>query len=272
MRTGAPPTPAHTRTASRLGRLRRMHGQLPAGGPRGNGSRAVRLPRRGRARLRIPWGRALTGLAGALLLAWLLMLSPLVGVREVAVGGVDGEARETIARIGAPAKGIPLVKVDTDRIADEVIRLGTVASVEVARHWPSTLVIRVKPREAIFSMPAPAGGVQIFDSEGVPFWLLDTAPAGVAPVTLADPEDQDQRRAAAIVVRALSAGQRARVKDVRVESPERVQINVGDIAVTWGGPERSDVKAKIVDVLARRQGVTSINVVAPEAPVTGGAR
>lgn len=268
MRTRTP-IQTHGRPSSLLGRLRRVpEGVAP--GRRPGGSHPYRPPGPIGPRLRIRWGPVLAGLVGVLVMAWVVILSPLVGVREVAVAGVSGEARDTVAKIGAQARGIPLVKVDTDRIADEVVRLGTVSTVDVERHWPSTLVIRVKPREAIFSMPNPQGGVQIFDAEGVPFWTLDAAPSGVAPVTLADSEDPAQRRAAAVVVRALSAGQRARVKEVRVDSPERIQVNVGDITVTWGGAERSDVKAKIVDVLARRQGVTSINVVVPEAPVTGG--
>lgn len=268
MRTRTP-IQVHGRPAALLGRWRRTHGPMTGGG-RSGGSRPSRPPTPSGPRLRIRWGPVSAGLAGLLVMAWVMFLSPLVGVREVAVAGVSGEARETVAKIGGQARGAPLVKVDTDRIADDVIALGTVSTVDVERHWPSTLVIRVKPREAIYFMPNPQGGVQVFDAEGVPFWVLDAAPAGVAPVTLAAPDDPAQRRAAAIVVRALSAGQRARVKEVRVESPERIQVNVGDIAVTWGGPERSDVKAKIVDVLARRQGVTSINVVVPEAPVTGG--
>ncbi len=264
------PVQVHGRPASLLGRLRRPQaGEAPGGRP-GGGSHPYRSPGASGPKMRLRWGPVLAGLAGVLVMAWVMSLSPLVGVREVAVAGVGGEAKETIARIGSSAQGIPLVKVDTDRIADEVIRLGTVSTVDVERHWPSTLVIRVKPREAVFSMPNPQGGVQVFDAEGVPFWTLDAAPAGVAPVSLAAPEDRDQRRAAATVVRALSAGQRARVREVRVDSPERIRVDVGDIVVTWGGPDRSDVKAKIVDVLARRQGVTSINVMVPEAPVTGG--
>ncbi len=88
--------------------------------------------------------------------------------------------------------------------------------------------------------------------------------------SLEDSEDPAQRVAAATVVRALSAAQRARVRDLRVAAPDRITVNIGDVVVTWGSAERSDVKAKIVEVLARRQGVTTINVVVPESPVTGG--
>lgn len=268
-------TPSRPQPTSLLNRLRMTFRRRASGtGPPRAGAAATGSRRMGRhpgpPRLRIRWPLVLLWLAAAGVLAWLLVLSPLVGVREVAVAGVDGVARETIVRIGSDEAGAkPLVKVDTARIADEVIRLGVVAQVDVERRWPTTLVIRVKPRESTFALPMPQGGVQIFDAEGVPFWVVDKAPTGVPQVTLTDPQDPAQRRTAAIVVRALSAAQRARIKDLRVTSADRVTVAVGDVVVTWGGPERSDVKARIVDVLARRRGVATINVAVPESPVTG---
>ncbi len=265
-----------------------MMGRVRRGGPstRGNahasgsgtglGDRIrelVRRPRRAGGpgpRLRIRWGAVAGAGLTVLFLVWLLALSPLVGVREIAVAGVDGPDREVVAGIGQQAKGDPLVKVDTDRIADEIIALGTVAQVDVERHWPTTLVIRVKPREAVFYLPNPEGGVQIFDADGVAFWNPQQPPAGVPEVTLQRADDPSQRRAAAAVVTSLSAAQRTRVKELRVSESARVTLNIGDVMVTWGGPERSDVKARIVEVLSRRQGVTSINVVVPDSPVTGG--
>jgi cell division protein FtsQ len=231
--------------------------------------RDPRRPDRER-RWRVRWPAVIAVLVLLLGLAWALVWSPLVGVREVAVAGVSGEDRERIIQIGAVAKGLPLVKVDTDRIADDVISLGTVSRVDVERHWPATIVIRVKPRAAAFAMGNAQGGVQVVDAEGLPFWMTDRPPPGVPLASLEDSEDPAQRVAAATVVRALSAAQRARVRDLRVAAPDRITVNIGDVVVTWGSAERSDVKAKIVEVLARRQGVTTINVVVPESPVTGG--
>lgn len=265
---------AAARWFGRLGGLRRTPPATGIGQPGpGRAARSrdwSRLDLQRGPRLRIRWWPVVGILVTLAFLAWLVVFSPLVGVREVAVAGVAGQERDAIARIGSQAKGQPLVKVDSDRIANAVIDRGTVARVDVERHWPTTLLIRVKPREAMYYLPNAQGGVQVFDADGFPFWNPPTPPAGVPPATLANPEDAAQRTAAATVVRALSAAQRAQVGDVRIDAPDRITVTVNDIVVTWGGPERSEVKAKIVDVLARRQGVTKINVVVPETPVTGG--
>ncbi len=262
MRASTPATPPSSPLSRFIQRLReqRDRRRMTHGAPRASS----------RPRLRIRWGLVLLVLAVVASLVWLLTLSPLVGVREVAVAGVSDGERETIVRIGDHAVGQPLVKVDTELIANDVISLGTIARVDVERHWPTTLVIRVKPREAVFAMGDGQGGVEVFDAEGIPFWSLDRAPVGVPTATLQTADDQVQRLAAATVVRSLSAAQRARVKELRVAAPDRITLNVGGVVVTWGDPGRSDVKAEIVELLSRRQGVTRINVVVPESPVTGG--
>lgn len=214
------------------------------------------------------WKELCGGLLVVGVLVWLLALSPLVGVREIAVSGVTGASRDAVAQIAAPSHGEPLVKIDTEKIAQDVIALGTVARVDVERHWPTTLVLRVKPRDPVFAMPNTQGKVEVFDAEGIAFWTVDAAPAGVPTVQLASSDDPEQRRTAATVVASLSAAQRARLRGVQVATDQRVTLDLGGVAVTWGGPDQSAVKARIVEILSQRQGLASINVSVPESPVT----
>ena len=73
--------------------------------------------------------------------------------------------------------GTPLARVDTDAVAARVGALPPVASVEVSRSWPGTLVIDVTERSPVAAVATPTGFV-LLDAAGVVVPDRRGAPAG----------------------------------------------------------------------------------------------
>ena len=103
--------------------------------------------------------------------------------------------------------------------------------------------------------------------DGVAYAPVDAAPQGVPTATLAHPGVDRELRAAAGVLAALDAGQRARVSSVTVASPDDVRFVINDVTVLWGGPAEGRRKAVTMAALLQQKGVRTINVSAPDSPV-----
>src|SRR6476661_7070279 len=139
-------------------------------------AKADRSARRRRLGTRILIG--LGALVPVLLLAWVLLASPLLAVRHVAVSGTH---RLTAAQVRAAADvvgGTPLARVDAGAVVRHVRSLRTVEDVHVSRRWPSTLHVTVTERTPVAGI-VTAGGVTLVDADGVPFAPAAALPPGV---------------------------------------------------------------------------------------------
>ena len=227
-------------------------------------ARAARVRRR-------PW-LLLTGLTVVLALlaagVWLVELSPVLVARSVRVEGVPpGEIAAIVGRAAVPM-GRPLVKIDTSAIAGRVIVSATLAEVTVSRSYPSTIVISARRRVPVLAVKNPQGQVQVVDSEGVAYATVSEAPKGVPLVnTVESPASLGSLRAAMVVLRALSSGQRGQVSDVTVLGQNMVTLKIGDIKVVWGGASQPELKVKVMTALLRQKDITTIDVSAPGTPV-----
>jgi cell division protein FtsQ len=206
---------------------------------------------------------------------WVLLASPVLGVRTVQVDGLTtlpaGEVRET-AGIEA---GTPLLRVDVGAAEQRVARLPQVASVEVTRGWPHSVVITVVERVPVAVVGEP-GRRSLVDADGV---LFDTvtgeAPAGVVPLEVADRGPDDPATLAGVeAVGALPAALRDEVTVARAGSPDDISLTLTDgTAVRWGGPEESAAKASalagLLDQVASGslEPATTIDVSTPDAVV-----
>jgi cell division protein FtsQ len=227
-------------------------------------ARAARVRRR-------PWlllaasAIALGLLAGG---AWLVELSPVLVTRSVRVEGVPkGDVPAIVSRAAVPM-GTPLAKVDTLAISRRVIETPALARVTVSRSYPSTILISATPRVPVLAVKDPQGQVQVVDSQGFAYAIVNAAPKGVPLVdTVEDPPSMKSLRAAMTVLRALSAGQRRQVTDVKVLGPNMVTLKLGAVTVMWGGASEPELKVKVMTALLRQKDVVTIDVSAPRTPV-----
>ena len=260
-----------TTTRDRTGRSRRT--------PERRATAAVtplvrRRPARPRARSRRPIQLAAAVLVvGAVV--WLLLASPVLGVSTVQVDGVTTLPADQVRESAGIEPGTPLLRVDVDAARKRVARLPQVASVEVTRGWPRTVVVTVVQRVPVAIVGDP-GGRSLVDREGV---LFDTVtgepPAGVVPLEVAAPGPGEPATMAGLAaIEALPADIRRQVGSVAASTAEDVSLTLADgTLVLWGGQEESGRKATALAALIEQladgdlEPAATIDVSTPEAVV-----
>ena len=227
--------------------LRRMYRRLPH----------ARSPR--------PWIYA--GLAGVVLgaLGWILFGTSLLGVRTVEVTGSELATPDQVRAAAGIVAGTPMARLDTGAVARRVGALPPVASVDVRRSWPHTVVIEVSERVPLATV-AVDGRYGIVDAAGVVFRTVADRPSGLALIDVSAPgPDDPATRAALRVLQALTPELRGRLSVVRADSPTHVRVRLrGGREIVWGDAEQSETKARLATSLLSRPGRT-IDVTAPDA-------
>ena len=236
-------------------------GQSPDRAPRPPQWR-VSWPWRGRDGRRRPhWKSVLVALTAAAIvgvMAWALLGSTLLVVRSVQVNGT-GKAVSTgqVLAVARVDRGQPLIWVNTGEIAQRVARLKQVQSAQVSRNWPSTLVISIQLRKAVFAMPVH-GGYALVDAFGVNFREVTRRPPGLPLLTVntagGSLRGSPAVRAAATVLAELPWHVARKVRIVTTGGPNKVSVQLANgVVVVWGGTERAQVKAKELLILMRRR-------------------
>ena len=237
-------------------------------------ARRARRPRRmsGRRRRTVQLAAVVLGLG---LVAWVVWGSPVLSVRSVRVDGESTLPADQVRETAGIEEGIPLLRVDVTAVRDRVARLPQVDSVEVARGWPSTVVITVVERRPVAVVGTP-GSRSLVDDSGI---LFDTvtgdAPEGVVPLEVADPGPDDPPTMAALgALTALPPGVREQVTAAAATSAEDVSLTLSDgTLVRWGTAEETPAKASaLTAVLAQIEAESiepagTIDVSTPDAVV-----
>ena len=213
-------------------------------------------PRRRRARRsRDPRRTLLVALAVAALVAgavaWVLLASPLLSVRTVQVDGARALSAEQVAEVAGVDEGTPLVRVDTEAAAARVAQLPQVASVEVTRGWPGTVVVTLVERVPVAAVDV-GGSRQLIDADGVLFdTITGELPAGVVPMDVPEPGPEDPATRAALgALTALPRDVRATVTGVLASTGDDVTLALsGDRTVRWGSAALTDRKAEVLTAL-----------------------
>jgi cell division protein FtsQ len=213
--------------------------------------------------------------AGLVAVVWLLLVSPVLGVSSVQVDGVTSLPADQVRETAGIEPGTPLLRVDLDAARARIARLPQVASVEVTRGWPHTVVVTVAERVPIAVVGEP-GQRTLVDAHGVLFDTVTGAPpAGVVPLDVASPGPDDPPTMAGLAaVEALSTDLRRQVASVAVPTAEDITLTLTDgTLVRWGGPEESDRKGSVLAALLEQltgeklDPASTIDVSTPEAVV-----
>ncbi len=237
--------------------------------PRPNRRRSRPVGRRRRA-VRWAIGATVLGIAW-----WFVWAGPLLAVSTVRVDGVATLPAEQVREAAGIAGGTPLLQVDVDAAEARVAALPQVASVEVTRGWPQSVVITVVERVPVAVVGEP-GRRTLVDAEGVLFDSVSgNPPDGVVALVVDDPGPGDPATMAALTaIRALPRALADQVAGVAAPSPDDLSMALVDgTVVEWGTAEESPAKAgalaALVDQIASGalEPATTIDVTVPEAVV-----
>ncbi|WP_433215493.1 cell division protein FtsQ/DivIB [Microtetraspora malaysiensis] len=112
------------------------------------------------------------GVVGAA--TWLVLFSPVLGVRDVQISGAVGVPADEVRRAAGVAPGTPLARVDLEKVRVRVAALTRVESARVDRAWPGTLQVSVVERTPL-ALARVDGRTVTMDRYGVV--LGDAGPA-----------------------------------------------------------------------------------------------
>lgn len=203
---------------------------------------------------------------------WLGWFSSFLLAQRVEVVGVPRTASQVVRDVAAVPLDGPLMRVDTDAVAERLEQDRRWADVAVSRRLPHTVVIEVTPRVAVVAVRTPAGRFDLYDRDAIAFQTLASAPKGLPIVSSASGgAGVDGIRAALEALGALQPALREAVTSVSLSTTDRVTLQLsheGTVrTVVWGGPGEADLKARLVAVLLKESGRT-IDVTVPDSPVT----
>ncbi|MDX6199152.1 MAG: cell division protein FtsQ [Actinomycetota bacterium] len=214
---------------------------------------AERWARRRRVLRRAGIGAA--AFAPLALLAWLLLMSPLLAVRHVAVTGTSRLSADQVRAAADVVRGMPLARVDASSVVRRVEALRAVADVRVTRAWPSTLKLQVVERTPVAGV-VTRSGVVLVDPTGVLFADAPALPPGVVRLQVVRPGPKDPTTRAALgVLAVLPEPMRGRVRIIRAASPSSVTLVLRDgRRVLWGGVDDTALKVAAAEALLKMPG------------------
>lgn len=226
----------------------------------GGRARGRRRPSRRRYLVR-RWAVAGAAL-GALALVYLVLFTPVLGVRAVEVRGLRELTADEVRVAAAVPSGEPLARLDTAEIADRVALMPRVDTVDVRRSLPDAVEITITERSPVVVVPAQ-DGVHLVDGEGVDYSVVPTAPPGLPTLQAVGPA---ATRVAVTVLAAVPPPLRPLVVSVTAQTLNDVRLTLADgRLVKWGGAQQSERKAAVLGPLLTQPGDV-YDVAAPDFP------
>ena len=233
-------------------------------------STASRFAARARAARRRSRRPALLAAGVATLLVTLAVFAwtgPLLVVRHVDVRGVSGQRAHEVQAAVANRIGERLLQVDGTAVAARVHQLPFVASVDVSRGLPRTLVVTVDARTPRAGVPVAGGGYRLGDGDGVAYAHAAKLPRGLPVIRLTDGAPERPTLVAALsVLQQLPGPLGAKVTAVKAASPDAVTLTIAKKTVVWGSAADTERKARIFQAL-RSTKAEVYDLSSPDTPV-----
>lgn len=203
---------------------------------------------------------------GVVAVIYIVFFTGVFGVRQVDVTGIKGLTADEVRAAAAVEMGRPLIRLDTDEIAERVSHLPRVWHVSVERSWPTTVTITVDERGPVGYVSKP-DGAHMVDASGVDFAVIPEPPTGLPVLDLATPAPGDPATKAVVEVLGRIPQQlRGMVTGLGAKTAGSVQLALTDgRVVKWGNSADSERKAMVLAALLTRPGKT-YDVSAPDLP------
>ncbi|GIG27900.1 hypothetical protein Cma02nite_05000 [Cellulomonas marina] len=214
------------------------------------------------------------GVVALAAVAWVLLWSPVLALDPARVrvtGASTVVAVDQVDAVVAARSGVPLPRLDTVALRDELLDVPGVREVRVLRLWPHGLAVELVARQPAAAVPEADGGFVLLDTDGVQVGRVDDVPDGLPVVDV--PVGRPRVLAAVLrVLEGLPADLLAQVADVSAGTEDTVRLGLRDgVAVEWGSADGTALKAAVLATLrasADAAGVTVYDVSAPTMPIT----
>ena len=194
-----------------------------------------------------------------------LWFSPVFDVRDVRVFGTHYTTRGQILAAAEVTQGEPIARVDVGAAAARVRAIPQVASVDVRRGFPHSIVIEVHERVAIAAAANGDGTWSLVDRTGA---LFEQVPAQPDTLTAVEGSTAEFRGIGARTAASFPAWLQRRVTVVHVAAPQDIVLSLrSGKQVVWGGEDRAERKAQVLEALLHVRAST-YDVSAPDAPAT----
>ncbi|MEI8080583.1 MAG: FtsQ-type POTRA domain-containing protein [Actinomycetes bacterium] len=197
---------------------------------------------------------------------WLFYFSTVFALETLVIEGVKDVSPAQVGSAAGLQTGIPLARVDTAAVEDQVEALPSVSKVQVTRRWPHTIVITILERDRV---AAVASGDQflIVDSAGATFNQSKKRPAGLPLLEVA--EDNPARAAAVEVLTAMPDDVLIMIDKVAADSPDKVVLTLRNgVTVMWGPPADTVYKAEVLRALLAKTKDKWIDLRTPNTPTS----
>ena len=198
---------------------------------------------------------------------WLTYFSALLTVKKVEVRGESLLSEQRILAAAQVPPGAHLVDLDLTAIRSRIAALAAVRRVDVSRHWPDGVQIKVTERKAVAVVDID-GRFEAMDDQGVLFRAYPNPPVGMPRVVSPAGTSSAALAEAAHVIASLPRGLAVRVDHVQVAGIDQVSLAMRHGAtVIWGSDARSALKAQVLAKLLPHPAAT-YDVSVPGQPVT----
>ncbi|WP_129657623.1 cell division protein FtsQ/DivIB [Rothia halotolerans] len=219
----------------------------------------------------------LVALAALAAFALVVFYSPLLAVRDITIEGTDRVPEAEVRQALEPLQGVPLTRIDDERVRELVGEDIMVRDVRAEAHPPHELVVNVTERVPVATV-----------KEGDQFVLVDNDGVAVGAVGSAEEAEVPQIDGGLAAVQGDSFGELVRVlqalpqplleqmqkAEAESDSDLRLQMRDGS-TVVWGTSEDSEFKAEVLtsltEALGDRGAGLTYDVSSPEYPVTRGS-
>lgn len=228
--------------------------------------------RRRRARARLRRRLVVAGIVAGVLaviggVAWVVLGSPWLAVREVRVEGATLVPVDQVVAAAAVPLGTPLARVNAAAAEARVTgTLPAVASVHATRAWPDAVLLTVTEWTPQLVLELPGTWVWV-SGEGRSFHTSEERPEGVM-VARGGLTDEDVLATLAAVATSLPGEVRSQAEYIQADTVDSVTITLEDgRRILWGSAEEAELKADVVVPLLKVE-AKEYDVSAPTHPTT----
>jgi len=220
-------------------------------------------------------------LAGAVLVGWVVLGSPLLEVTRIEVVGAIGGREPAVRRASGVHAGDALALVWPGRVSGRVEGLPWVSRARVRRSWPHTVRITVEPRVPVgrVTVPGPSGAPPhylVVDRTGQVLWSADQQPGAIPELQgaadLARPGGHIAPRVLALAAGALTPDLATRAASVAIDDGSLVVQVADGPQVRFGRPVGVATKSRVAAAVLATLGdalPTYLDVSVPSSPVSG---
>jgi cell division protein FtsQ len=193
----------------------------------------------------------------------------LMGVNTITVQGATVTSSEQLIGAAGIEKGTPMMRVDVRAATARLADLPQLASVDVTRSWPRTVVLSVTERTPVAVQKAD-GGWDLLDANGVAFVVSTEKPKDL-PVVQRSP-DEMTNTAMLQALSGMTPEIRSQVATISASSPSTIRVTMRktDAEVNWGSAQESEYKSQVLAVLLSTK-AGWYDVSNPDTPTTADA-